>query len=100
MSITNIKTLKNAITLILKVIRESTDSIDEIAESGFYQKNMEANQSCLLIRVILPSDSNIFPEISAGKHRFSIRFLKTQNPAHRPEQEKQDVHFRLACCTL
>ena len=91
--------LKDSVNLILKVIRESTDSIDEIAESGFYQKNIDSNQSCLLIRVILPRGSNIFPEISAGKHRFSVRFLKTQNPAHRPEQEKQDVHFKLACCT-
>ena len=93
-------TLKNAIDLILQVIRDSTDSIDEIAEGGFFQRNLEANQSCLLIRVILPSSSNIFPEISAGKHRFSIRFLKTQNPAHRPEQENQDVAFKLACCIL
>ena len=92
--------LKSAISLILQVIRDSTDPIDEVAESGFYQKTMESSQSCLLIRVVLPANSNIFPEISAGKHRFSIRFLKTQNPAHRPEQEKQDVAFRLACCVL
>ncbi|MCW9012706.1 MAG: cell division protein ZapD [Gammaproteobacteria bacterium] len=94
------QTLELAINLILKVIRESTDSIDEVAESGFYQKTLESNQSCLLIRVMLPVNSNIFPEISAGKHRFSIRFLKTQNPAHRSEQEKQDVPFQLACCVL
>ncbi len=94
------KVLKTAISLILQVIRDSADSIDVIAESGFYQKNMESNQSCLLIRVMLPDNSNIFPEISAGKHRFSIRFLKTQNPAHRPEQEKQDISFKLSCCVL
>jgi len=93
-------TLKMAINLILQVIRDSTDSIDEVAESGFYQRNLETSQSCLLIRVVLPAGSNLFPEISAGKHRFSIRFLKTRNPAHRPEQEKQDVHFKLACCVL
>lgn len=94
------RTLKTAIGLILKVIRESTDAIDIVAESGFYQKNMESNQTCLLIRVFIPRNSNIFPEISAGKHRFSIRFLKTHNPSHRPEQEMQDVNFQLACCVL
>lgn len=93
-------TLKNSIKLILQVIRDSTEAIDEVAEGGFYQMNMEGSQSCLMIRVMVPASSNIFPEISAGRHRFSIRFLKTHNPAHRPEQEKQDVPFRLACCVL
>ena len=95
-----LKVLQSAVTLILNVIRESTDAVDEIAEGGFYQRNMESNQSCLLIRVLLPSDLNIFPEISAGKHRFSIRFLRTENPALRPEQEITDVEFKLACCSL
>lgn len=92
--------LKQAIKLILQVIRDSTDSIDVVAEGGFYQKNIDSNQACMLIRVLLPAEANIFPEISAGKHRFSIRFLKTQNPAQRPEQEKLDVHFKLSCCVV
>lgn len=92
--------LQEAIKLILQVIRESHDAVDEIAESGFYQQNIEGNQQCLLIRVSLNNDSNIFPEISAGKHRFSVRFLKSHNPAHRSEQVNQDIHFKLACCVL
>ena len=92
--------LNTSIRLVLQVIRDSTEPGDQIADGGFFQKNMEANQSCLLIRVLLPETANIFPEISAGKHRFSIRFLKTHNPAFRPEQEKQTVHFQLACCVL
>lgn len=94
------ETLNMAIDLILKVIRDSTDALDEVAESGFYQKNLDTNLTCLLIRVILPKDSIVFPEISAGKHRFTIRFLKAADPAHRPEQEKKDIEFKLACCIL
>lgn len=94
------ETMRTAISLILKVIRESTDSIDEVAEGGFYQKNMEASQTCLLIRVVLDANSNLFPEISAGRQRFSIRFLKTQNPSQRPEQEIKDVSFQISCCFL
>lgn len=92
--------LRQAVRLILKVIRESADYIDIVADGGFYQQNLEQSQSCLLIRVSLPADTNLFPEISAGKHRFSIRFLKTSNPAHKPEQEANDVNFQLACCIL
>lgn len=92
--------LNTSIRLILQVIRDSTEPSDQIAEGGFFQRNMETNQSCMLIRVLLPENATIFPEISAGKHRFSIRFLKTQNPAFRPEQEMQSVSFQLACCVL
>ena len=90
--------LQHSIQLLLKVIRESADSVDAIAESGFFQKNIESSQSCLLIRVALDKEPNIYPEISAGKHRFSIRFFKSNNPATRPEQILQDIPFKLACC--
>ncbi len=93
-------TLNSAINLILQVIRESTDAIDEVASDGFFQKNLDTNLTCLLIRVILPNDTKVFPEISAGKHRFTIRFLKSTDPSHRPEQEKSDIDFKLACCIL
>jgi cell division protein ZapD len=92
--------LNTSVRLVLQVIRDSTSPIDQVAEGGFYQRNMEPNQSCLLIRVMIPSNVNLFPEISAGRQRFSIRFLKTHNPALRPEQEKLDVPFQLACCVL
>lgn len=93
-------TLNKAIDLILQVIRDSTDAIDETAESGFYQKSLDANLTCLMIRVILPEDTTVFPEISAGKHRFTIRFLKAGDLAHRPEQDKKNIEFKLACCIL
>lgn len=93
-------TLQQSINLILKVIRESSEPIDTIAGSGFFQKQIEPSQQCLLIRVILNPESNIYPEISAGKHRFSIRFFKSNNPAQRSEQILQDVPFKLACCIL
>lgn len=93
-------TLNNAINLILQVIRDSTDAIDETADDGFFQMNLDSSQTCLMIRVILPTDTTVFPEISAGKQRFTIRFLKAGDLAHRPEQYKSDVEFKLACCIL
>ena len=93
-------TLNTAINLVLQVIRESTDAIDELAEHGFYQKTLDTNLTCLMIRVILPVNTGVFPEISAGKHRFTVRFLKAGDPALRPEQVKEDIDFKLSCCIL
>lgn len=92
--------LSKAISLILQVIRDSSDPTDEVAEGGFYQRNLDASQTCLMIRVILPNDTQAFPEVSAGKHRFSIRFLQATDLAQRPEQNKTDCSFKLACCIL
>ncbi len=92
--------LMNAIQLILKVIRESTEAHHTLADNGFYQQNIETAQNCLLIRVAIPIAANIFPEISAGKHRFSIRFLRSRNPASRSEQVTDDIEFKLTCCTV
>jgi len=93
-------TLESAVKLILQVIRDSTDPTEKMAESGFYQKNLDANQTCLMIRVFLPENTNVFPEISAGKHRFTIRFLTACDPSCRPEQNKQNIEFKIACCIL
>ncbi len=93
-------TLNKSVNLILNVIRDSTDAVDCVAEDGFYQKSIENHLTCLMIRVILPTDALVFPEISAGKHRFTIRFLKAGDLTQRAEQVEGDIHFKLAHCIL
>jgi cell division protein ZapD len=44
--------------------------------------------------------SSYYPEISAGKHRFSIRFMVNEDPSKRAEQYKEDVSFKLRMCTI
>jgi len=47
----------------------------------------------------LNRDSEYFPEISAGKQRFSIRFMLPQDEK-RPTQSNDDLDFQLICCAL
>jgi cell division protein ZapD len=42
----------------------------------------------------------IYPEISAGKHRYSVRFMRVDSIAAVPAQVKEDVEFLLSRCTL
>ena len=42
----------------------------------------------------------VFPEISAGQHRFTIRFVRWRGVDARPVQVSQDVRFLLAICWL
>lgn len=92
--------LKNGIQMVLGLIRNSSNPQTEIATKGFFQKSMEQNNNCQLIRVVMQSDSPFYPEISAGKHRVTIRFMEQSDTTTRPVQTESDVQFELHCCLL
>lgn len=90
--------LSKAIKLCLKTIRNSCDSTEFTAQNGFFQDNLDLSKPYQIIRVAVPDTANYFPEISAGKHRFSIRFLSTSNYYTNPEQVTNDIDFLLCNC--
>ncbi len=92
--------LDRSVQLILDVLRHSAEDTDEIAQNGFFQQSLDTNQAIQLLRISIPGDSLCYPEISAGKHRFSVRFMKNDDPALRPEQCKEDVNFKLMMCAI
>ena len=87
------------ISLILGIIRESSDARDAVAEKGFYQQSLDSQTPVQMLRVTLDSEAGCYPEISGGKHRFSVRFVRP-GPTGRPTQVDRDIAFRLTCCTL
>jgi len=96
----DLQVLKNAMKLALNMIRNSTSPKREQAERGFFQKPIESNVSCQLVRVVLPAGSKYYPEISGGRHRFTVRFMEQPETAERPAQTQDTVEFILHCCIL
>lgn len=92
--------VNEAIDLILGLIRQSVPPLKVCAEGGFLQQSLDSGVPYQMIRVVLPHDSPVFPEISAGKHRFSIRFLELDPADGRSTQTRQDIEFLLACCAI
>ncbi|UCB54297.1 MAG: cell division protein ZapD [Thiotrichales bacterium] len=92
--------LEEAITTILDVLRNSSDDTEETAAKGFFQKVIDTNQAVQLVHIAVPATHECYPEISAGKHRFSVRFMVNPNPYTRPEQFLEDVDFRLRICSV
>tara|TARA_R110002095_G_scaffold118556_1_gene103296 strand:+ start:81 stop:797 length:717 start_codon:yes stop_codon:yes gene_type:complete len=84
----------------LQLIRSSSEIESCTALNGFYQRNLDQSQSNQLIRVMVNINDQCFPEISAGKHRFSIRFLAQANPNKYPKQVERDIEFKIACCAF
>ena len=92
--------VRGAVTLCLNLIRESSLTNDEIANDGFYQRSLDPASPCQLIRVVIDSDTLVFPEISAGKHRFTVRFMEFERAADRPVQTTKSIPFQLSCCVF
>lgn len=92
--------LEGVIDLILKTIRDSASARPVVADNGFYQKPLDTKQSTQLIRIGIDAGKTIYPEISAGKHRYSVRFMRLDSDDMAPVQVKEDVEFLLSRCAL
>jgi cell division protein ZapD len=92
--------LNTSVSLCLKLVRESAIATHEVAQSGFFQRTLNTSTPCHMIRVCLMDDARCFPEISAGKHRFTVRFMRLAATRERPSQTDADVEFDLHCCVI
>ncbi len=91
--------VREAVYLLLSLIRNSATSTQQLAREGFYQQALDPNAPCELVRVTLPPNVGIYPEISVGRHRMSVRFL-LENLHERAKQLQNDIVFDLSCCSV
>lgn len=91
--------IRQTIELLLKMIRGSTEFLEEQASGGNYTKQLEKSLPYQMVRVRLPESATYFAEISGSKHRFSIRFLQPTDSG-KSELLPQDINFQLALCRL
>jgi len=90
---------QKALNVILKLIRNSGVVCDAATKAGLYQHSLDTGIASQLVRVIVPKGAFYFPEISGGRQRFTVRFLKPSG-FDRPVQIEQDMPFKLICCAL
>jgi cell division protein ZapD len=93
-----IKPICDAVAEVLWLTREATEAAPQVAPGGLFQHGFDRSDQASLVRVLLPANGGIFPEISAGQHRFTIRFVRWRGVDARPAQVNQDVRFQLAIC--
>jgi cell division protein ZapD len=96
--LSQLKPLCDAVTRVLWLTRESTEPVECVAAGGLYQHSLGKGEQISLIRVLLPSNADMFPEISAGPHRFTVRFAQWRGATEYPRQVSEDVRFKLALC--
>ena len=91
--------VRKPVALLLGMIREASMPVDKQATEGFYQQSLDSNTPIQLIRVMVDGNLPHYAEISAGKHRLTIRFLEPQ-PGRRPLQAQDNIDFKLTCCSI
>lgn len=94
----NLRPVERGIGLYLQLLRDSTQPADQVAEGGVFLHVPQA--PCQLVRVLVPAAADVYTEISAGKHRVSIRFMRLGDVNTRNVQAGGSLPFRLQCCHL
>jgi cell division protein ZapD len=93
--IDKLRPISDAVSELLWLTRETSSPAETVAEGGLYQHNLPRNEQFNLVRIILPAHRGFFPEISAGQHRFIVRFVRWRGVQERPTPATQDVRFML-----
>ncbi len=90
--------IRTAIDLILNFIRQSNHPSPQLAKAGFFQMSLDTSHPIQLLRVLVDTEIRCFAEISGGKHRFTIRFMRPSSDESRPTQTPDDIPFGLTRC--
>lgn len=84
--------IRDALTLILDLIRQSGVFRHQTSLNGFFQDNADGAD---LLRLQLSLEDSLYPQVSGHKSRFAIRFLPLDS--ERGEVPAR-LDFELACC--
>jgi cell division protein ZapD len=88
---------RTGVDLSLRLLRTSSQAQSLVAHGGVFLHIPQAHYS--LVRVQIAPDADVYPEISASKHRIAIRFMALGDVNTRSMQETRDVPFQLQCCS-
>lgn len=87
-----------AVDLYLRLLRGSVEIEPMDARRGM--SVITPPGPALLIRVLVPIAARVYPEISAGKHRCTVRFMQAPKADTRPVQASADIPFQIQFCAL
>lgn len=93
-----LKPLKEAVHLLLTLLRDSSLFEQQMANEGMYQKALDPQSPCQLIRIMVPKSEAIYPEVSGNKHRVNVRFLAFSENG-KARQINRDQAFEISFCT-
>lgn len=89
--------IRNAVTLVLDLVRNNSKVVEKTAVHGFHQELLDPQSNLRMIRIGIARQTPAYPEISIGRHFFSVRFFFPYIEK-RPTQYTENLHFWVAYC--
>jgi cell division protein ZapD len=90
--------LFDAISIVLRLLRESGRTSRVIAQAGNYQQMLQG-KAYQMLRLELDEALHVIPEISANKYMLWVRFT-SQDGDMKPKSFENDVSFELTLCNF
>lgn len=90
----SLSTLFQTISLCMQLIRQSSHFEQLSCTNHFYQNSQD---DISLLRIKVPLDKKLYPQVSGNNNRYAIRFLPLEPIMNNNDQEML-VEFELACC--
>lgn len=90
----SLSTLFQTISLCMQLIRQSSHFEQLSCTNHFYQNSPD---DISLLRIKVPLDKKLYPQVSGNNNRYAIRFLPLEPIMNNNDQEML-VEFELACC--
>ena len=89
--------LADAVTLVLKMLRETGAAQKVFASAGQYQQNLPQGKTFQLLRLRLDPSTGLIPEISGNRLIVSIRLMR-QGSDDRLQASSDDSQLELTLC--
>ena len=96
--ITPLLPIRDGASIVLKLLREGGKPAQFVAHQGAFSQMM-SGKVAQMVRIRLPRDSLVIPEISANKYALNVRFTMFGTEP-RPRMSESDVEFELTFCNL
>ncbi|MGZ8257416.1 MAG: cell division protein ZapD [Gallionella sp.] len=90
--------IRNAIKVLLKLLRESGKVVHYTAQQGVFQQ-MQGGRTAQLLRVNVATELACIPEVSANKYAINIRFINADYAA-KSTVFTADLDFDLTFCSM
>ena len=90
--------LQQGVAIILRILRESGRTTQQVAQQGVFQQMMGGRMAQLL-RLRVADSFDCVPEVSANKYALNIRFTAAGS-GQRARVAQTDVPFELTFCNL
>lgn len=94
----SVEPLRSAINLTLRLLRQSSEPEQALAQSGAFQRSLEG-KACHMMQVWIDADQHVYPEMSGNKYMIWVRFSRLDENL-KTHTANQDVPFKYALCGL